>query len=157
MWLYVSGILNPDVLSPDVDSSVLVGFGFAEQYLSFDGHPTTIYLKAAYGQVNTVYNLLGNQAYPENPSGVEVSQPSNALVAQADAKSAFNTLFLGLGLGAGHRHRPVLAQPRAVLALGGALCGSAGLRLEVLRGAGVLLVEDPEGEGVLPGQVGLHA
>jgi putative ABC transport system permease protein len=97
MWLYVTGILKPDVLSPDVDSSVLVGFPFAEQYLSFDGHPTMIYLKAAYGRVNAVYNLLGNQADPEDPSGVEVSQPSNALVAQADAKSAFSTLFLGLG------------------------------------------------------------
>jgi putative ABC transport system permease protein len=97
MWLYVAGILNPDVLSPDVDSSVLVGFPFAQQDLSFDGHPTTIYLKAADSQVNAVYNLLGDQANPENPSGVDVSQPSNALVAQADAKSAFNTLFLGLG------------------------------------------------------------
>jgi hypothetical protein len=36
-------------------------------------------------------------ANPEDPGGVEVSQPSNALVAQADAKSAFSTLFLGLG------------------------------------------------------------
>jgi putative ABC transport system permease protein len=97
MWLYVAGILNPDVLSPDVDSSVLVGFPFAQQYLSFDGHPTTIYLKAAYGHVNTVYNLLANQADPEDPSGADVSQPSSALVAQADAKGAFNTLFLGLG------------------------------------------------------------
>jgi putative ABC transport system permease protein len=97
MWLYVAGILNPDVLSPDVDSSVLVGFPFAQQYLSFDGHPTTIYLKAAYGHVNTVYSLLANQADPEDPSGVDVSQPSSALVAQADAKGAFNTLFLGLG------------------------------------------------------------
>jgi putative ABC transport system permease protein len=97
MWLYVAGILNPDVLSPNVDSSVLVGFSFAQQYLSFDGHPTTIYVKAADSQVNAVDNLLGNQANPENPSGVDVSQPSNALVAQADAKSAFNTLFLGLG------------------------------------------------------------
>jgi putative ABC transport system permease protein len=97
MWLYVAGILNPDVLSPDVDSSVLVGFPFAQQYLSFDGHPTTIYLKAAYGHVNTVYSLLANQADPEDPSGVNVSQPSSALVAQADAKGAFNTLFLGLG------------------------------------------------------------
>jgi len=97
MWLYVAGILAPDVLSPDVDSSALVGFPFAQQYLSFDGHPTTIYLKAAYSQVNSVYNLLGNQANPENPSGVDVSQPSEALVAQADAKSAFSTLFLGLG------------------------------------------------------------
>jgi putative ABC transport system permease protein len=97
MWLYVAGILNPDVLSPDIDSSVLVGFPFAQQYLSFDGHPTTIYLKAAYGHANTVYNLLANQADPEDPSGVDVSQPSDALVAQADAKSAFSTLFLGLG------------------------------------------------------------
>jgi putative ABC transport system permease protein len=97
MWLYVTGILNPDVLSPDVDSSVLVGFPFAEQYLSFDGSPTTIYVKAAYTQVNAVYNLLGDQANPQDPSGVQVSQPSDALVAQADAKAAFNTLFLGLG------------------------------------------------------------
>jgi putative ABC transport system permease protein len=97
MWLYVAGILNPDVLSPDVDSSVLVGFPFAEQYLSFGGNPATIYVKAAYTQVTSVYGLLGDQANPEDPSGVDVSQPSAALVAQADAKSAFNTLFLGLG------------------------------------------------------------
>ena len=49
------------------------------------------------------------------------------------------------------------AQPGTVLALGGALPGPAGLGFEVLRAAGVLLVEDPEREGVLPGQVGLHA
>ncbi|HTZ26734.1 MAG TPA: FtsX-like permease family protein, partial [Streptosporangiaceae bacterium] len=97
MWLYVAGILNPDILSPDVDSSVLVGFPFAGNDLSFDGHPTTIYLKAAYGHVNAVDSLLASQANPEDPSSVDLSQPSNALVAQADAKSAFSTLFLGLG------------------------------------------------------------
>jgi putative ABC transport system permease protein len=97
LWLYVAGILNPDVLSPDVDSSVLVGFPFAQQYLSFDGSPTTIYVKATTTQVNAVYKLLGDQANPQDPSGVDVSQPSNALVAQADAKAAFSTLFLGLG------------------------------------------------------------
>jgi putative ABC transport system permease protein len=97
MWLYVAGILNPDVLAPDVDLSVLVGFPFAQQYLGFDGHPSTLYVKAADSQVNHVDNLLGAQANPENPSEVEVFQPSNALIAQADAESAFNTLFLGLG------------------------------------------------------------
>jgi putative ABC transport system permease protein len=97
MWLYVVGILNPDVLSPDVDSSVMVGFPFAEKYLSFDGSPTMIYVKTAYAQVTAVDNLLGDQADPQNPSAVDVSQPSSALVAQADAKAAFNTLFLGLG------------------------------------------------------------
>jgi putative ABC transport system permease protein len=97
MWLYVAGILSPDVLAPDIDYSVLVGVPFAEHYLSFDGHPTTIYVKAADSQVDTVDNLLASQANPEDPSGVDVSQPSAALVAQADAKGAFNTLFLGLG------------------------------------------------------------
>jgi putative ABC transport system permease protein len=97
LWLYIAGILNPDLLSPDIDSSVLVGFGFAQQHLSFDGNPTTIYIKTATTQVNTVYTLLAAQANPQNPSSVDVSQPSNALVAQADAKATFSTLFLGLG------------------------------------------------------------
>ena len=44
-----------------------------------------------------VDNLLGAQANPENPSEVNVSQPSDALTAQADAEGAFDTLFLGLG------------------------------------------------------------
>jgi len=97
MWLYVAGILSPDAVSPDIDSSVLVGFPFAENYLSFNGEPTTIYVKAGYGQVTTVDNLLADQANPQYPGNVEVSQPSDALVAQADAKATFSTLFLGLG------------------------------------------------------------
>jgi putative ABC transport system permease protein len=97
MWLYVAGILNPDVLSPAVDSSVLVGYPFAENYLSFNGSPATIYVKAAGNRVSTVYNLLADQANPQDPGAVDVSQPSSALIAQADAKGAFSTLFLGLG------------------------------------------------------------
>jgi putative ABC transport system permease protein len=97
MWLYVAGILKPAVLAPGIDSSVLVGYPFAEQYLGFDGHPTTIYLKATTSQVNRVDNLLAAQSDPEDPTVASVSQPSSALVAQAAAKAAFNTLFLGLG------------------------------------------------------------
>ena len=97
MWLYVTGILKPDVLGPDIDSSVLVGYPFAGHYLGFDGHPTTIYVKAVDSQVNRVDNLLAAQAYPEDPTAVDVSQPSSALVAQAAAKAAFSSLFLGLG------------------------------------------------------------
>jgi putative ABC transport system permease protein len=97
IWLYVAGILKPDVLAPGIDSSVLVGFPFAARYLGFDGHPSTVYVKAVDSQVSTVDSLLATQANPENPSEVNVSQPSSALVAQADAKAAFNTLFLGLG------------------------------------------------------------
>ena len=97
MWLYVTGILKPDVLGPDIDSSVLVGYPFAGRYLGFDGHPTTIYVKAADSQVNRVDNLLAAQSYPEDPAAVNVSQPSSALLAQAAAKAAFSSLFLGLG------------------------------------------------------------
>jgi putative ABC transport system permease protein len=97
MWLYVTGILHPDPVSPDVDSSVLVGFPFAENYLSFNGSPTTIYVKATDARVRAVFNLLADQASPQYPGSVDVSQPSDALVAQADARAAFSTLFLGLG------------------------------------------------------------
>jgi len=97
MWLYVAGILGPDAVSPAIDSSVLVGFPFAEHYLSFNGSPSTIYVKATDARVSAVYNLLANQASPQYPGSVEVSQPSDALVAQADAQAAFSTLFLGLG------------------------------------------------------------
>jgi putative ABC transport system permease protein len=97
MWLYVAGILNPAVLAPDIDSSVLLGFPAAEKYLGFDGNPSTIYVRAQTSHVNAVYNLLGATANPQNPSQVAVSQPSAALVAQADAKGAFDGLFLGLG------------------------------------------------------------
>ena len=97
MWFYVDGILNPAVLAPDIDSAVLVGFLAAERYLGFDGHPSNVYVRAQTSQVDAVYNLLSATANPENPSEVAVSQPSAALVAQADAQGAFDALFLGLG------------------------------------------------------------
>ena len=96
-WFYVTGILKPAVLAPEIDSSVLIGYPAAQKYLHFDGHPSTIYLRAQNAQVRSVDNLLAAQANPENPSEVDVSQPSAALTAQADAKGAFDTLFLGLG------------------------------------------------------------
>jgi putative ABC transport system permease protein len=97
MWCYVAGILNPATLAPAIDSSVLVGFPAAQHYLGFDGHPSTIYVRAVTSQVNAVDNLLAATANPESPFEVDVSQPSAALVAQADAEGAFDGLFLGLG------------------------------------------------------------
>jgi putative ABC transport system permease protein len=96
-WFYLAGILRPAMLASAIDTSILVGYPAAEKYLSFDGHPSTIYLRAQTDRVNAVDNLLAATANPENPSEVNVSQPSDALVAQADANSALNGLFLGLG------------------------------------------------------------
>ena len=96
-WFYVAGILRPALLAPGIDNSVLVGFSAAERYLAFDGHPSTVYVRAQTDQVDAVHDVLAATANPENPGGVDVSQPSAALVAQADAQSALNNLFLGLG------------------------------------------------------------
>jgi len=98
-WFYLVGVLHPVTLIPQLDTSVLVGFPAAEQYLGFDGHPSEAYVRTVNTQAATtsVDALLGAQANPEDPSSVDVSQPSNTLTAQADAAGAFDTLFLGLG------------------------------------------------------------
>jgi putative ABC transport system permease protein len=101
MWLYVTGILNPvpDAYAPELNTSVLVGFPAAEKYLGLDGNPSEIYVRTVNNPSATaaVDNLLASQASPQNPSQVVESQPSAALTAQADAKGALDTLFLGLG------------------------------------------------------------
>jgi putative ABC transport system permease protein len=97
MWFYVAGVLEPATLAPEIDSSVLVGFAAAERYLDLDGHPSTIYVRSQTSQTAAVQSLLATTANPENPSEVDVSQPSAALSARADAAGAFNGLFLGLG------------------------------------------------------------
>src|SRR6202046_99672 len=97
MWCCVAGVLSPPALVPAIDSSVLVGFPAAEHYLGFDGHPSTIYVRAQTTQVNAVDHLLAATTNPQNPNQVDVSQPSAALVARADAQGAFDGLFLGLG------------------------------------------------------------
>jgi putative ABC transport system permease protein len=97
MWLYLVGILGPSVLVPEIESSVLVGFEAAERYLQFNGHPNTVYLRAQNSQVAAVQSVLAATADPQAPNEVNVSQPSAALTARADAQGAFNGLFLGLG------------------------------------------------------------
>lgn len=96
-WFYVVGILNPAALTPEIDDSVLVGFPAAETYLGFNGHPSTIYLRARTNQVAAVQAVLAEAANPEAPNQVDVSQPSDVLVARAKTKGALNSLFLGLG------------------------------------------------------------
>jgi putative ABC transport system permease protein len=96
-WCYVAGILHPAPLVPAIDASVLIGFPAAAHYWGFDGHPSSIYVRAVTTQTDAVDNVLAATANPENPSEVDVSQPSAALVAQADAPGAFDDLFLGLG------------------------------------------------------------
>ena len=66
-WFYLAGILNPAVLAPGIDSSVLVGFPAAEKYLGFDGHPSTIYVRAQTSQVDAVHSRAGRHRQPGEP------------------------------------------------------------------------------------------
>ena len=97
MWFYLAGILASAPLATEIDSSVLVGFPAAERYLGFDGHPTEIYVRSVTSQTGAVQSVLAATANPEAPNEVEVSQPSAALTARAEAQGALNSLFLGLG------------------------------------------------------------
>jgi putative ABC transport system permease protein len=97
MWFYVTGILTSATLAPEIDNSVLVGYPAAKTYLGLDGHPTTIYVRSVTGQTQDVDNVLAATANPEAPNAVNVSQPSAALTARAEAQGALNGLFLGLG------------------------------------------------------------
>jgi putative ABC transport system permease protein len=96
-WLYLVGILGPSVLTPEIESSVLVGFKAAERYLHFNGHPNTVYVRAQDSQVAAVQSVLAATANPQAPNEVNVSQPSATLTARAEAQSALSGLFLGLG------------------------------------------------------------
>jgi putative ABC transport system permease protein len=105
-WFYLAGILDSATLADEIDTSVLIGYPAARRYLNYTGAykdtstlgpPSTIYVRAATDQVDTVQSLLAQTANPESPSETTVSQPSDALTARAAAKSALNGLFLGLG------------------------------------------------------------
>ena len=97
MWFYLAGILKPAVLAPEIDDAVLVGFPAAQRDLGFDGHPTTIYVRSLTSQTAAVQSVLAPSANPKAPNEVDVSQPSAALTARAEAQGALNSLFLGLG------------------------------------------------------------
>ncbi|WP_213451431.1 ABC transporter permease [Rhizomonospora bruguierae] len=97
VYFTVVGILEPVALAPELDPAALIGWAAAQSTLRFDGHPTTIYTRAAEAQVEAVRDVLGATANPRSPNEVEVSRPSDALPAKRAAGEAFTGLLLGLG------------------------------------------------------------
>jgi putative ABC transport system permease protein len=84
-------------LAPALDDSALIGFDAAARYLGAERDASTVYVRAAPDAIAGARELLGASANPERPHEVEVSRPSDALEARAAAKTAFTSLFLGLG------------------------------------------------------------
>lgn len=96
-WFAVVGVLAPVELAPELDDAALIGWEAAETYLDFDLHATEVYTRAAETAVTDVQAVLGATANPEHPEEVDVSRPSDALVAAEAAEASFTGLLLGLG------------------------------------------------------------
>ena len=98
-WFTVTGILNPVQLETPMNNMAFIGFPIAEQYFSFDGHPTELFVRTVNtpSQVNAVAAVLPATVNPENPSTVLVSEPAEILQAEVLTAGAYNTLFLALG------------------------------------------------------------
>ncbi|MGH8984941.1 MAG: ABC transporter permease [Acidimicrobiia bacterium] len=96
-WFTVVGLLDPVELDPDLDSAALIGLPIAEELFGAEGSASTIYVRANPNDLDDVRGVLGATANPEHPEEVDVSRPSDALEARAAAKTAFTSLFLGLG------------------------------------------------------------
>jgi putative ABC transport system permease protein len=95
-WFTVIGILAPVPLAPDLDHSVLVGWAAAQSVLGFDGHPTVLYVRCTEAALEQVRGVLPATVNPQLPGLVQVSRPSDALIAKRAAESAFGSLLLGL-------------------------------------------------------------
>jgi putative ABC transport system permease protein len=96
-WWTVLGIMAPLELAPDLDRAALMGYDAAVRELDADRSASTVYLRADPSVVERVHDLLPSAANPEHPEEVEVSRPSDALEARAEADDALTGLFLGLG------------------------------------------------------------
>jgi putative ABC transport system permease protein len=96
-WFAVAGILRPVPLAPDLDRAVLIGLPIARSLLNARGHPAEIYVRTAPASVTAVAGVLGATADPAAPQDVTITNPADALIARADATTAFQGLFLALG------------------------------------------------------------
>jgi putative ABC transport system permease protein len=96
-YFVVIGILTPVTVAPEIDDAALVSFPVAVSRLKLDDRPTRIYLRADPDQIAAVAAVLPFTASPAQPEAVEVRRPSDILIARIAARTAFVSLFLGLG------------------------------------------------------------
>jgi putative ABC transport system permease protein len=96
-WFTVTGILKPIDLQTPMDSMAFIGFPVAEQDFAFDGHPTELYVRCDFSQVNAVAGVLPATVNPADPAAVQYTLESGVLEAEVATKGALNGLLLGLG------------------------------------------------------------
>ncbi len=96
-WFTVAGVLGPQPLAPEIERAALIGYPIAQRLFGTSRHASMVYVRADPERVREAASLLGATTYPEHPEDTQVSRPSSALQARADAQSTLTSVFLGLG------------------------------------------------------------
>jgi putative ABC transport system permease protein len=96
-WFTVGGVLASLPLAPEIDRAALIGYPIAHRLFGTTRNASTLYVRADPERVSEASALLPDAADPQNPEQTQISRPSSALQARADAQSTLTALFLGLG------------------------------------------------------------
>ncbi len=96
-WFAVAGVLGPQPLAPEIERAALIGYPVAKHLFGTTRHASALYVRADPDRVLEASELLPGTADPQNPEQTQVSRPSEALQARADAQSTLTSIFLGLG------------------------------------------------------------
>ncbi len=96
-WFNVIGIMSSSTLDTSLDDEVFISLPVAERRFRLQPNPSKIYVRAKQNHVVGVDDLLAPTADAQDPSGGQVSRPSDALQARAAAKGQFTALLVGLG------------------------------------------------------------
>ncbi|WP_274917598.1 ABC transporter permease [Streptomyces sp. WZ-12] len=95
-WYAVIGILQPNELIPDLDTSALVGWPQATAHLGADGTASAVYVQAHPERVDAVQSVAGATANPAHPTEVAVTRPSDLLKARTETQNTMTGLVLTL-------------------------------------------------------------
>jgi putative ABC transport system permease protein len=96
-WFTIAGVIGRLPLAPEIERAVLVGYPIARRLFATTRHASTLYVRAYPERVREADSLLGATADPQSPEQTQVSRPSDALQARAEAQSTLTAVFLGLG------------------------------------------------------------
>lgn len=96
-WFTVIGVLAPLPLAPEIERAALIGYPVAHRLFGTARSASTLYVRADPNRVAEADSLLASAADPQNPEQTQVSRPSEALQARAEAQSTLTAVFLGLG------------------------------------------------------------
>jgi putative ABC transport system permease protein len=97
IWFTVAGVLGPQPLAPEIERAALIGYPIASKMFGTTRHASMLYVRADPERVGEADSLLAATADPQNPEQTQVSRPSDALQARADAQSTLTAVFLALG------------------------------------------------------------